>query len=420
MISVGLTGNVASGKSTVAEAWEAMGVPVVSADDLARRAVAPGSEGLRQVVDLFGADVLAADGSMDRAAVRALVFEDDEARARLEGIIHPEVWRLRDAWMAEQRSAGAEVVCSEIPLLFETGQVDAFDIVVLVDAPEELRLARMVEDRGLDPAEARRMIDSQMPSDEKRGRSDHVVDNTAGLNELRGGAWEVLDRIRWSNGSGGMLVDLHLHTRGSWDCLSDPTLVLGRARFLGFDRIAITDHNRVHVGLEMAAAHPESIIPGEEVKTGEGIDVIGLYLSEEIPKGTPAVETIERIRAQGGVPLLPHPYAGGKGGGGRYAEELGPLCDVIEVFNARLHDPSMNEKAADLASRLGKLTSAGSDAHTVREVGNGRNVLPSHPNTADGLRGALTRVSTSGREASRLMHLASTWAKVAKKLPGIE
>lgn len=420
LISVGLTGNVASGKSTVAEAWEGMDVPVVSADVLARRAVEPGSDGLRRVVELFGSDVLTADGSMDRAAVRALVFDDDEARGRLEAIIHPEVWRLRDRWLAEQRLAGADVVCSEIPLLFETARVDDFDVVVLVDAPAEVRLARMVEDRGLDGAEARRMIESQMPASEKHARSDHVIENTEGLDELRGAAYATLDRIRRPDASAGMLVDLHLHTRGSWDCLSDPELVLGRARSLGFDRIAITDHNRVHVGLEMAAAHPDTIIPGEEVKTGEGIDVIGLYLSEEIPKGTPAADTISRIREQGGVPLLPHPYAGGKGGGGRYAEELGPLCDVIEVFNARLHHPSMNERAAGLAARLGKLTSAGSDAHTVREVGNARNALPSHPNTAEGLRAALTRVATSGREAPRWMHLASTWAKVAKKLPGIE
>ena len=417
MISIGLTGNVASGKSTVARAWAELDVPVVSADELARRAVAPGSEGLDRVVELFGSGIVGPDGGMDRAAVRAIVFEDPEARTRLESVIHPEVWRLRDAWLAEQRAAGADVVCSEIPLLFETGRADAFDVVVLVDAPEEVRLARMVEDRGLDPTEARKMIAAQMPAVEKRAGSDHVVENTGTVDELRGAAFATLDAVR---GGKGMVVDLHLHTRGSWDCLSDPEAVLRRARSLGFQRIAITDHNRVHVGLRMAAAHPGSIIPGEEVKTAEGIDVIGLYLGEEIPKGTPAAETIERIRAQGGVPLLPHPFAGGKGGGGRYAEELGPLCDVIEVFNARLHDQGMNRRAAELAERLGSLTSAGSDAHTVGEVGNARNELPTHPNTADGLRAALTRVATSGTEAPRIVHLASTWAKVAKKLPGIE
>lgn len=215
-----------------------------------------------------------------------------------------------------------------------------------------------------------------------------------------------------------MRIDLHLHTAGSWDCLSDPERVLERARGLGYDRIAITDHDRLHVALRMAEKYPEHVIAGEEVKTGEGIDVIGLYLSEEIPKGTPAEETIARIREQGGIPYLPHPYAGGKGGGGKYAETLGPLCDVIEVFNARLHSARANELAADLASRHGKLGGAGSDAHTLGELGNAFIVLPEHENRPDALLAALSSAQTGGREASHLVHLASTWAKVRKTLPG--
>lgn len=420
MISIGLTGNVASGKSTVTEAWASLGVPIVSADELAREAVRAGSDALERIVEAFGPEVLSADGSMDRARVRAIVFEDGEARARLESIIHPEVWRLRDAWLAARRSEGADVVCSEIPLLFETGTEESFDVVVLVDAPEETRLTRMVEHRGLVRDEAERILRSQMPAEEKRAGADHVIENDGSLDELRGAAFKVLDDIRLDDDEPRMLLDLHLHTRGSWDCLSDPERVLERARSLRFDRIAITDHNRVHVGLEMAARYPDAIIPGEEVKTAEGIDVIGLYLHEEIPKGTPAEDTIEQIRAQGGLPLLPHPYAGGKGGGGVHAERLGALCDVIEVVNSRLHDPSMNARAYDLAGRLGKLRSAGSDAHTVGEIGNAFNGMPTHPNTAVGLRAALTQSMPGGREAPRWVHLASTWAKVAKKFPGAE
>ncbi|MEM7415020.1 MAG: dephospho-CoA kinase [Gemmatimonadota bacterium] len=420
MISIGLTGNVASGKSTVTEAWSSLNVPVVSADELARAAVQPGSDALERIVEAFGPDVLSADGSMDRARVRSIVFEDGEARTRLEAIIHPEVWRRRDAWLEARRQEGAEVVCSEIPLLFETGAEEAFDVVVLVDAPEEVRLERMVDRRGIDRGEAERIIRSQMPAHEKRDASDHVIENAGSLDELRGIAYKVLDDIRLPEDVPRMLLDLHLHTRGSWDCLSDPELVLARALSLRFDRIAITDHNRVHVALDMAARHPDRIIPGEEVKTAEGIDVIGLYLAEEIPKGTPAEETIERIRAQGGLPLLPHPYAGGKGGGGVHAERLGALCDVIEVVNSRLHDPTMNQRAFALAERLGALKSAGSDAHTVGEVGNAFNAMPTHPNTPEGLRAALTQAMPGGGEAPRWVHLASTWAKVAKKLPGIE
>lgn len=420
MISIGLTGNVASGKSTVSAAWAEMGVPVVSADELARRAVEPGSEGLRQVVELFGSTVLAADGSMDRARVREIVFDDAHAREKLEAIVHPEVWRLRDRWLAEQKSAGADVVCSEIPLLFETGRQGDFDLVVLVEAPEDERLRRIVENRGVASDEARRIMASQLPSEGKHSGSDHIVPNDDSADVLRGRAFSLLDEIRGAGEPPGYLLDLHLHTKGSWDCLSDPRAVLERARSLGYRRIAITDHNRLHVAREMASAYPDEIIPGEEVKTGEGIDVIGLYLAEEIPKGTPAVETIERIRAQGGLALLPHPYAGGKGGGGKFAEEFGPLCDIIEVFNSRLHDARMNERAEELAQRLGKIRSAGSDAHTVGEVGNAGNQTPSHPNSPEGLRAALSVGSPWGREAPRRVHLASTWAKVAKKLPGFE
>ncbi|MEX0935389.1 MAG: PHP domain-containing protein, partial [Gemmatimonadota bacterium] len=98
-----------------------------------------------------------------------------------------------------------------------------------------------------------------------------------------------------------MRLDLHLHTRGSWDCLSDPETVLRRARARGIERVAITDHDSLVVASEMAQRHPERVIPGEEVRTAEGVDVIGLYMSEEIPGGTPAEETCRRIRDQGGV-----------------------------------------------------------------------------------------------------------------------
>ena len=215
-----------------------------------------------------------------------------------------------------------------------------------------------------------------------------------------------------------MRLDLHLHTAGSWDCLSDPEAVLERALSRGLDRIAITDHNRLHVALRLAEEHPDRIIPGEEVKTAEGVDIIGLYLSEEIPKGTPAHETIERIRDQGGIPYLPHPYASGKGGGGRLADTLAPLCDVVEVFNGRLHKARLNLRAEELAARHGKLRGAGSDAHTLGELGRVFVELPEHENSRDGLLGALASASTSGVASSYLVHLASTWAKVRKKLPG--
>jgi len=168
----------------------------------------------------------------------------------------------------------------------------------------------------------------------------------------------------------------------------------------------------------MAEEFPDRVIPGEEVKTAEGIDVIGLYLSDEIPKGTRARETVERVRDQGGIPYLPHPYAAGKGAGGKYAEELAPLVDVVEVFNARLHPGRLNAPAEELARRHGRLRGAGSDAHTLGELGGARVSVPPHPNTPAGLLGALAGAVVAGTTASHLVHLASTWAKVRKRVPG--
>ena len=219
-------------------------------------------------------------------------------------------------------------------------------------------------------------------------------------------------------GDGLLRIDLHLHTHASWDCLSDPLEVLAAAGARGIDRIAITDHNRLGLALEMSREHPDRVIPGEEVKTAEGIDVIGLYLSEEIPKGTPAADVCARVREQGGIVYLPHPYARGKGGSGRFAEELAPQVDVVEVFNARLHPGSLNEPAADLASRWNLPCGAGSDAHTVREVGGAFVEVPSHPNEPSALLEALGSARVRGETAAWMVHLASTWAKLGKKLPG--
>ncbi len=418
MIRVALTGNVAAGKSLVAAVWAAEGVPVVSADDLAREAAAPGSSGLAEIREAFGAEALAADGSLDRGALRERIFRDDAARRRLEEILHPRIRALRDAWIEERRGEGVPLVVAEIPLLFETAGERDFDVTVLVDAPEEARLERLVQTRGISGSEARRIMAVQMPSAVKRARVDHVLENAGTKEDLERAASDLLASLRSRAGVGTIALDLHVHTFGSWDCLSDPHAVLERARARGVDRIAITDHNRLAVALRMAEEFPDRVIPGEEVKTAEGIDVIGLYLAHEIPEGTEARETIERVRDQGGIPYLPHPYAGGKGAGGKYAEELAPLVEVVEVFNARLHPGRLNAPAEDLARRHGRLRGGGSDAHTLRELGRARVSVPPHPNTPDGLRRALARGVVSGTTAPHAVHLASTWAKVRKRLPG--
>lgn len=398
--------------------WADAGVPIISADELSRKAVLPGSPGLEAVRDAFGEAVLAGDGTLDRARLGALVFSDEQERRTLEGILHPIIWQLRAEWLEERRTEGASLVISEIPLLFETDRQGDFDVTVLVHAPDALRLTRLMRLRGLPETEARQIMAAQMDQDRKRSLADIVIENTGTPADLEVEAERVLVELRSRAPRELMRVDLHVHTVGSWDCLSDPERVLETAIARGYQRIAITDHNRVAVALEMAEAYPDQIIPGEEVKTAEGVDVIGLYVSEEIPKGTPARETIDRIREQGGIPYLPHPYAEGKGGGGRFADELAPLCDVVEVFNARLHSAGANQRAAELATRFDKLRGAGSDAHTIGELGNAFVDLPIHPNRPDALLKALPSARTGGSEASRAVHLASTWAKLRKTLPG--
>lgn len=182
---VGLTGNIASGKSEVARVWRSLGAAVIDADALARAAVAPGSPGLEAVVRRFGRGVLAGDGTLDRAALRALVFEDDEARTALESLLHPEIDRLRRAREAELIAAGEPIVVHEVPLLFEVGLDAAMDRVVFVDAPEAARLERLVGTRGLERDEALAMMGAQASAEGKRERAGIVVRNDGTLEELR-------------------------------------------------------------------------------------------------------------------------------------------------------------------------------------------------------------------------------------------
>jgi dephospho-CoA kinase len=196
MLKVGLTGNIAAGKSTVADVWRGLGATVIDADELARRAVDPGTPALDAITREWGTEVVDAGGELDRAALRRIVFSDPEARERLEQIVHPAVAGLRDELYREAEARGERLVVADIPLLFEVGLVDEFDVVVLVDAPEEARLVRLVGDRAMDPEDARRMIAAQMPAELKRARADFVIVNTGTLGEVRRRAREVWDALR--------------------------------------------------------------------------------------------------------------------------------------------------------------------------------------------------------------------------------
>jgi dephospho-CoA kinase len=194
--SVGLTGNAASGKSSVAGLWRGQGVPVVDADRLARDAVDPGSAGLESVVAAFGGGVLSADGTLDREQLRGIVFENAERRLQLESILHPVIARLRAEWIAVQAAAGEGVVVSEIPLLFETDLAPEFDVTVLVHTPREVSHQRLVEDRGLTAAQADAVLDAQMPSEDKQEKSDYVILNIGSKGDLEDSAMHILGELR--------------------------------------------------------------------------------------------------------------------------------------------------------------------------------------------------------------------------------
>ncbi len=196
MLIVGLTGNVAAGKTAVAEMWRGAGVPVASADEFARRAVAPGSAALARIAELFGEGIVGADGEMDRAAVRRIVFADTGARRRLEAVVHPVVRVLRDEWTEARRARGAELVAWEAPLLYETGMDGEVDVVVVVDAPADLRRRRVMERRGLASEEALAVMEAQASAGDKRRRADFVVANDGSLEALAARAAEVLDALR--------------------------------------------------------------------------------------------------------------------------------------------------------------------------------------------------------------------------------
>lgn len=168
MVHVALTGNIAAGKSSVAALLAGWGATVIDADQLAREAQAPGTPTLAAIAAAFGPEILGADGALDRARLRAIVLADPARRRALEGIVHPAVAARREALVREAAARGDRLVVSDIPLLFEALDPAAFDAVILVDAPEAVRLARLATRPGLSTAEARALVAAQVPAERKR------------------------------------------------------------------------------------------------------------------------------------------------------------------------------------------------------------------------------------------------------------
>ena len=181
---IGLTGGAGSGKTTVAEMFRELGATVVDADEASHEVYAPGSPGFDAVVSEFGPEYVR-DGRIDRERLGELIFQDEDARHRLNAIVHPLVRLWMSARTIEAERDGAYVVIHDVPLLFENGLQDIYSDVVLAYVPKALQLRRLVEGRGLAKDRAEAIIASQTPIEEKRGRAQHIIDNSGSREATR-------------------------------------------------------------------------------------------------------------------------------------------------------------------------------------------------------------------------------------------
>ena len=181
-LRIGLTGGIASGKSTVADLFAAAGVPIIDTDVIAREVVEPGQPALEEIRAAFGNDVIAEDGRLDRAAMRKLVFSDHDARRRLEAILHP---RIGAATIEQANAAGGAYQLIVVPLLTESALKDAMDRILVVDCSEETQLERLLARDAESSEQARRILAAQASREERLAIADDVITNDASLDELR-------------------------------------------------------------------------------------------------------------------------------------------------------------------------------------------------------------------------------------------
>ncbi|WP_437563817.1 dephospho-CoA kinase [Sorangium sp. So ce542] len=206
LVLFGLTGGLGSGKSTVAARFRAQGLPVIDADALARDVVAKGTEGLAEVVRAFGPEVLSPDGSLDRARVAAIVFDDPDKRRRLNAIVHPRIGALLLERAAELEARGEPLACYEAALLVENGVADAFRPLVVVVVPEAVQIARAMARDGATEEQVRARLAAQLPLASKVAVADHVIDNAGDRAATERQADEVLAAIRAKLGRAGPLT----------------------------------------------------------------------------------------------------------------------------------------------------------------------------------------------------------------------
>ena len=193
---VGLTGGIASGKSTVAKILQSLGAAIVNADDLAREVVEPGHEAWKGIVAAFGADILQSDQTLDRQKLRTLIFNQPEARKRLESIIHPRVRALAEERIRQYAAAGYPVVIYEVPLLFEGNLQEWLRPVILVACDVETQTARLQNRDHLTAADAEKHIAAQMSLKDKRRLADYVIENNGSLEDLERQTRQILEELK--------------------------------------------------------------------------------------------------------------------------------------------------------------------------------------------------------------------------------
>jgi len=193
---IGLTGGIASGKSTVAKILKRLGAAIVDADALAREVVEPGHEAWKDIVETFGAEVLQPDRTLDRQKLRATIFNNPAARKKLEAIIHPRVRALAEERIHQHTAAGYEIVVYEVPLLFEGNLHEWLRPVVLVTCDLDTQKRRLQERDGLSAEASQKHIDAQMSLAEKRRLADYVIENDGSLEDLEGEVQTVLNKIK--------------------------------------------------------------------------------------------------------------------------------------------------------------------------------------------------------------------------------
>jgi dephospho-CoA kinase len=191
----GLTGGIASGKSTVAARLRVRRVPVIDADELSREVVAPGTAGLREVAAQFGDAILAADGTLDRAALARIVFSDEEARRRLNSLLHPRIRRRVEELASKLSAAGEPLGCYEAALIVESGARDRFRPLIVVACPEDVQLARVLSRGGVSQHDALARIRAQMPMAQKVAAADFVIDTSGPVERSAHRTDEVLRSI---------------------------------------------------------------------------------------------------------------------------------------------------------------------------------------------------------------------------------